>query len=228
MIKFFQKLKAKKGFTLVELIVVIAIIGVLAAILVPTMLGYVTSSRVTSANSTASSLKNNIDTFLTNADTAGYGMKLSKDCKAELQFTVDDKGIWSVQLVAAGNAKLKATTFGAQAFKKGGNISWTSDSTKMASSKASCSTAQQLLATELASLFPEIKNAAIVAYLEGGKCLYLCYTADTKDLSDLTPTTIPQQTHFKAEAFEWDKQTAGVTSNGLILGTAPALTLKTA
>lgn len=32
MIKKLQKLKAKKGFTLVELIVVIAIIGVLAAI----------------------------------------------------------------------------------------------------------------------------------------------------------------------------------------------------
>ena len=34
MIKKLQKLKAKKGFTLVELIVVIAIIGVLAAILI--------------------------------------------------------------------------------------------------------------------------------------------------------------------------------------------------
>ena len=65
MLKKLQSLKAKKGFTLVELIVVIAIIAVLAAILVPTMLGYVTSSRVTSANTTAASIKNNIDGFLT-------------------------------------------------------------------------------------------------------------------------------------------------------------------
>ena len=43
----------KKGFTLVELVVVIAIIGVLAAILVPSMMGYVKKSRLKTANGNA-------------------------------------------------------------------------------------------------------------------------------------------------------------------------------
>lgn len=52
----------KHGFTLIELIVVIAIVGVLAAILIPAMLGYVRRSKITTANTASKEIFNALNT----------------------------------------------------------------------------------------------------------------------------------------------------------------------
>lgn len=66
-----MKKSNKKGFTLVELVVVIAIIGVLAAILVPSMMGYVKKSRLKTANSNAKTAYNSVATFVADEETKG-------------------------------------------------------------------------------------------------------------------------------------------------------------
>ncbi len=67
----------RKGFTLIELIVVIAIIGVLAAILVPAMLGWVKKSKIQAANADAKTIMTNINAGLEEIDEEGRDISLT-------------------------------------------------------------------------------------------------------------------------------------------------------
>lgn len=64
----------KKGFTLVELVVVIAIIGVLAAVLIPSMLTYIQKSRLKTANANAKTAYNAAAEYVAEATIEGKGL----------------------------------------------------------------------------------------------------------------------------------------------------------
>lgn len=85
----------KKGFTLVELVVVIAIIGVLAAILVPSMMGYVKKSRLKTANGNAKTAYNAVAEYLADQETQGLLSSASTDAakdSAEAELSTNGSG----------------------------------------------------------------------------------------------------------------------------------------
>lgn len=63
------KMKKKKGFTLIELMAVIAIIAILAAVLVPTVSGYINRSKKTAVITQVRTLVNAVETYNATAAT---------------------------------------------------------------------------------------------------------------------------------------------------------------
>lgn len=104
-------IKNKKGFTLIELIVVIAILAVLAAILVPSILGYVKEARIAANDANARSIYSELSAKVAmGTETDGAG-KTRTAGKVTCTYTVANKVLTSITCVSDPAGELKLTTF---------------------------------------------------------------------------------------------------------------------
>lgn len=103
--KLRQSRKNKKGFTLVELIVVIVIILVLAAVLVPSVLRYVEKARQASCKADAAATLVELQATLADAYAEGGTIVYPTEVLGKNLTVMDNEEDWTAGTSAVGNKK---------------------------------------------------------------------------------------------------------------------------
>lgn len=162
-----MSLKGKKGFTLVEMLVVIAIIGVLAGYLSRPMIGVVQDSQIASANDTAKSIRSRTAEFLVGLDTR---LNTRVTGQRSVYITVSG-GDWSI---TGGNASDWLD----------GNNHWSTAVTVRGDNPANRETE---LLPYLASTMPDVDSAYMELHIEEGTVIGVSFIKDGARLPQICP-----------------------------------------
>lgn len=115
------KLQTRKGFTLVELVVVILILGILAAVAVPKMFNKFDDARGNSAKTSLSIVRDAIEMYRANNDGANPGTD-EATFKAALATYI--KGPFPSCTAGNKNANVRVVTSGTAALAASGSEGW--------------------------------------------------------------------------------------------------------
>ena len=124
---------AQKGFTLIELMIVVAIIGILAAIAIPQYQNYVTKTQTTRLEGELGALKTMVDLCLTDGNECDFDVPESSLLGASSEIytgngtdaQADDNNKPTVSIMSNGGATIKGKFGkGASAVLKGKTIQW--------------------------------------------------------------------------------------------------------
>ncbi|MGN0142429.1 MAG: prepilin-type N-terminal cleavage/methylation domain-containing protein [Roseburia sp.] len=95
-----NKLKEKKGFTLIEMIIVIAIIAILIALIAPNLVKYLDTAKQTKADAAAKTLYTATNTYLADQYAKGASVSTKPSGGTNVTWTVSSKTTSSTDLKA--------------------------------------------------------------------------------------------------------------------------------
>lgn len=199
-----ERLGQRRGFTIVELVAVIAIIGVLAVVLVPTLVGVVTDSRISSANQTARQIRDRAGEFMTKMDTQN---DTHINGSQTVNIVIQD-GLWSIS---------------------GGSASDWLDGVNHWSSSESVQVSGGLpnQSTELLSYLAHALGGIKSAYVEIHVTTSYIVGVSVVEGSTTAAPSMPAMDDFRAERFGFGGSDKAGYYDGWFIGTAPRLELDT-